>query len=116
MTELLKFKRCGAEKTPSITGITSLFICFIVFNSDNLLLGWTLTIPDVFTELICFQGFSPSVSSNPKLSGSLTIQAKPVDVSVLQAGAQEKQLVNVECADDFSGNLHTFIIYFSMKI
>lgn len=48
-----------------------------------------------------FQKFTPNVSCSDDLSSKLSIQCKPVE-SMIEAGAQVQQQLNIECLDDFS--------------
>jgi len=50
---------------------------------------------------IPFNSFVTQIECTGVLSSQLNCQAKPVD-SVIEGGAQKQQLINIECASDFS--------------
>ncbi|XP_013773927.1 AP-2 complex subunit alpha-like [Limulus polyphemus] len=89
------------------------FICKhngILFENDLLQIG----IKSEYRQNLCqmglfygnktnfqFLSFTPSISSPNNLSTKLNIQVKPVD-TVVEAGAQVHQILNVECIEDFT--------------
>jgi len=81
----------------------------VLFESDLVQIGVKCEYRSNLGRMTLFYGnktplpmlsFNPSISCGGELASKISIQVKPVD-TVVEAGAQVQQMINIECIDDF---------------